>query len=76
MSPLAAFAIYFVIWWTVLFCVLPINVRSQAEQGEITAGTDPGAPASPDLLRKALLTSVLSLPVFAIVWWLWVWAEF
>ena len=29
-----AFAIYFVIWWIVLFLTLPFGVRSQHEDGE------------------------------------------
>ena len=40
-----AVAIFFLIWWVVLFAVLPWGVRSQHEGGEITPGTDPGAPA-------------------------------
>ena len=44
-----AFAIYFVIWWIVLFLTLPFGVRSQHEDGEGAPGTDPGAPiATPD----------------------------
>ena len=38
------FAIYFVLWWVVLFVTLPFGVRSQHEDGEGAAGTDPGAP--------------------------------
>lgn len=75
MSPLAAFAVYFVIWWLVLFCVLPLNIQSQSEKGEIVAGTEPGAPVSPQLGRKALVTSLISLVVFAGVYVLWVWAD-
>lgn len=75
MSPLAAFAVYFVIWWVVLFCVLPLNIQSQAEKGEVTAGTEPGAPVSPQLGRKALITSAISLVVFAGVYALWVWGD-
>jgi predicted secreted protein len=75
MSPLAAFAVYFVIWWVVLFCVLPLNIRSQSEAGEVTSGTEPGAPVSPHLGRKALITSVIALVVFALVYVLWVWAD-
>ena len=41
------FAIYFVIWWIVLFAVLPWGVRSQHESGDSAPGTDPGAPAMP-----------------------------
>jgi predicted secreted protein len=53
-------AIYFVVWWTLLFTVLPFGVRSQAESGEVVPGTDPGAPAAPGLLRKALWTSLVA----------------
>ncbi len=70
----AALAIYFIIWWTVLFCILPLNVRSQEEAGERLLGTDPGAPVAPELGRKAI-TSLVSLVVFAGVYVLWVWAE-
>lgn len=75
MSPLAAFAVYFVIWWVVLFCVLPLNIQSQSETGEVTAGTEPGAPVSPQLRKKAIITSVIALGVFAVVNVLWVWAD-
>ena len=38
-------AIYFIMWWIVLFAVLPWGVRSQTEHGEeVPPGTDPGAP--------------------------------
>jgi predicted secreted protein len=60
-----AAAIYFLIWWVVLFAVLPWGVRSQHEDGDIAAGTDPGAPAVPNLGRKLLWTTLVSLVVFA-----------
>ena len=53
-------AIYFVIWWMVLFAVLPWGVKSQEETGEITEGSDPGAPAHPLLPQKAIATTVIS----------------
>ncbi len=56
MSVTTAIAIYFIIWWVVLFAVLPFGVRSQQESGAVAPGTDPGAPAVPQLMRK--LTSV------------------
>ncbi|MFY8038717.1 MAG: DUF1467 family protein [Bosea sp. (in: a-proteobacteria)] len=71
MSLLAAFAVYFVIWWTVLFCILPLDIRSQAEAGEVTHGTEPGAPVAPQLVRKALITSAVALVVFAGVYVGW-----
>jgi len=76
MSLLAGFAVYFVIWWTVLFCVLPLDVQSQVEAGEVVAGTAPGAPAAPHIRRKVIITSVLAGIVFALVYTLWIYADF
>ena len=60
-----ALAIFFLIWWLVLFAVLPWGVHRQDEDGEIPPGTDPGAPALPDLRRKLLWTTLVSLAIFA-----------
>ncbi len=64
-TPLAG-AIFLTIWFTVLFAVLPFGVRSQAESGDIVAGTDPGAPVAPRLLAKAIWTSLVSLVIFGL----------
>jgi len=61
-----AFAIYFIIWWVVLFAVLPWGVRSQQETGEVVPGSDPGAPSLPRLMMKLVWTTIVSLVVFAI----------
>ena len=60
-------AIYFVLWWTVLFLVLPFGIRNQAESAEETAaGIDPGAPVLPRMRRKLLWTTIVSLVIFVI----------
>lgn len=56
--------LYFVVWWTLLFAVLPVRVRTQAELGAIEPGTDPGAPAAPALRERAIWTSVAAAIVF------------
>lgn len=61
-----AFAIYFVLWWVVLFAVLPFGVRSQIENGEEISGTDPGAPSVPRMAWKLLWTTVISAAIFAV----------
>ena len=66
MSLATSIAIYFIIWWVVLFAVLPWGVRSQHEQGTITPGSDPGAPAIPNLKRKLVWTTSVAAVVFAI----------
>jgi predicted secreted protein len=68
MSLSFAIAIYFIIWWTVLFAVLPIGVRTQGEEGAVVPGTPESAPAAPRLLRVVLLTTVISALVFATLW--------
>ena len=60
-----AIAIYFTMWWVVLFAVLPFGVRSQEEGGTVPSGTDPGAPQAPRLLVKAVWTTAISAVLFA-----------
>ena len=61
-----ALAIYFVIWWIVLFVTLPFGVRSKHKDGPSTDGTDPGAPISSQMGRKLIWTRVISAAIFAI----------
>jgi predicted secreted protein len=63
-----AFAIYFVLWWIVLFVTLPFGVRSQQEDGGGAPGTDPGAPIVSRMGQKMLWTTVISAVLFAVLW--------
>ena len=62
------FAIYFVLWWVVLFLTLPFGVRSQHEDGIGEPGTDPGAPIRTQMGRKLIWTTIISAVIFAIAW--------
>jgi predicted secreted protein len=53
--------VYLVIWWTMLFTVLPLGVRRVENPGR---GQDHGAPEVPRLLRKAIITSLVA----AVLW--------
>ena len=69
MPVTTALAIYFIIWWVVLFAVLPFGVRNPSEAGEtVEPGNDPGAPAVPALGRKLIWTTIVTTAVFAICW--------
>lgn len=68
MSLPLAIAIYIVLWWTVLFAVLPIGVRTQGEDGSVVPGTPESAPSAPRLIRVALLTTLISAAVFGAAW--------
>jgi predicted secreted protein len=65
MTVATGVAIFFLIWWVTLFAVLPFGVHRQDEEGKVAPGTDPGAPALPDLRRKLLWTTLVSLVVYA-----------
>ena len=54
-------AIYFTIWWVVIFAVLPWGVRAQEN---VEPGHASGAPANPRLLLKAIVTTLVS----AVIW--------
>ena len=64
MAISTAIAVYFLIWWIVLFAVLPWGVRAQGEEG--APGTDPGAPLVPRLRAKLIWTTVVATAVFAL----------
>jgi predicted secreted protein len=68
MSIFQGVVAYVVIWWVVIFAVLPFGIQPIAE-GEI--GHDAGAPAQPRLGRKIAITTVIAtliwLAFFAIV---------
>ena len=62
-------AIYFIVWWTVIFAVLPFGVRSQHEDGAIEDGTEPGAPQRPLLLRKIIATTIIAAVIVGLFAW-------
>ena len=68
MATSTLIAIYFLIWWIVLFAVLPWGVRNQEEAGEVAPGTDPGAPAIHRVWSKLLWTTVVASVIFAILY--------
>jgi predicted secreted protein len=63
MAISTSIAIYFLIWWIVLFAVLPWGVRAQGEGG--APGTDPGAPVMTNLKMKLVWTTIVTTVIFA-----------
>jgi predicted secreted protein len=59
-------AIYFIVWWIGLFAVLPWGVRSQHEAGEVTPGTEPGAPTTMRILRIVIANTIFATLVFGL----------
>jgi predicted secreted protein len=71
-SAILMCAVYFVIWWVVLFAVLPWGVKSQDEEGEVLAGSEPGAPVRPLLLRKLAATTVIAAIILGAGYMAWI----
>lgn len=69
MSLVSLIAIYFVVWWVVLFIVLPFGVRTAEESSDVVLGTVRSAPVRPMLVRKAIATSILAAVVVAAIWY-------
>ncbi len=69
MSLVSGAALFFIIWWLVLFMVLPFGVRTHAEQGDVVLGTTASAPANLNLVRKMIITSIISAVIVAGIWY-------
>ncbi|MEP1207892.1 MAG: DUF1467 family protein [Rhizobiaceae bacterium] len=61
-------AIYFIIWWMVLFISLPFRMKPQFEEGQVVEGTEAAAPANPQMLKRMFWNTLISGVVFFIYW--------
>jgi predicted secreted protein len=60
---------FLTIWWVALFAILPLGVRSHAEEGiPVPGGGDPASPVDPKLARKFLTTTWVAAIAFALLW--------
>jgi predicted secreted protein len=64
MSWISVAAIYFIIWWLVLFATLPFTLKTQDDEGETVLGTVSSAPNGPHMLRAVVRTTIVSLLIF------------
>lgn len=65
MTGFTGIMVYVIIWFVVLFTVLPFGVKRPTEVEE---GHDPGAPDQPMLWRKALATTVITTLLWGVVY--------
>ncbi|MBV16043.1 MAG: hypothetical protein CMO05_01035 [Thalassospira sp.] len=57
--------VYVVIWWLVLFMVLPFGVKRTEN---VEAGHDSGAPQQAHMWKKVLATSAISGILWVVAW--------
>ncbi|MEE4210549.1 MAG: DUF1467 family protein [Parvularcula sp.] len=59
---------FVLVWWIILFAVLPLRPKSVWEEPEAHAkGSDRGAPVDPALIRKVLITTGIAVPVWLVI---------
>jgi predicted secreted protein len=67
MAITSAIVLYAVIWTLTFFVALPIRLTTQGDAGKVEPGTHAGAPQVHHLRKKALITTVVALGIWAIV---------
>ena len=60
-----AFFIYLLVWWVMLFTILPLGVVRNTDAGK---GHDAGAPADPMLKKKIIINSIVSAVIVGVLW--------
>ncbi|WP_417318003.1 DUF1467 family protein [Emcibacter sp.] len=61
--------VFAVAWWLILFMVLPFGVQSHHEAGEDGEdGVEMAAPVKPNIGKKMLITTAITIVVWACFW--------
>ncbi|KQV31749.1 hypothetical protein ASC97_18875 [Rhizobium sp. Root1203] len=63
---LQGFAVYFIVWWITLFAVLPIGLRTQADDNDIVLGTVHSAPTRFRPVFVFSMTTAISAVIYAL----------
>jgi len=66
MGWISGIFVYFLIWWVVIFAVLPwgVQIPDNPEPGHA-----PSAPANPHMGLKVIATTIVSAIIWVIVWY-------
>lgn len=67
MDIVSGIAVYFMLWWLVIFAVLPWGVTRQQNGAP---GTDAGAPQFHNMKKKMIATSIITLVLWSGVYYL------
>ena len=66
MSATGLAIIYIIIWWIVLFTILPIDVNRQ--KSIKIEGEDTGSPENPKMLKKFIYCTGITTVIFVIIY--------
>jgi len=60
MGIVTGILVFTISWWMVFFIALPIGIRTQEEEGDVTHGSMGSAPARPRLLLKMAWATIFA----------------
>jgi len=64
---LKGFLIYVIIWWIVLFTILPFGIK---KPDKVEKGHADGAPQNPFIVKKFIITSLIAFILWLIVFYI------
>jgi predicted secreted protein len=64
MTLVSGTMVFFVIWWIMLFMVLPFGIHTDENPQK---GFSTGAPKNPNLRKKFLITTILTAVAWSII---------
>ena len=67
MGLITGLAVFFIVWWLVLFMVLPWGIQPVAGE-DVAKGHAPSAPRRPRILYKMAVTTVITAIVFTVIY--------
>ena len=71
MSITGSIIVYVMIWWIIFFSVLPVGIQSNKEVfKEKIGGMDPGAPKNPNIIKKFVMTTLITTLIFGLIYYL------
>ena len=68
MQPVSAIVVFIIIWWVVIFCVLPVGLSTTYEEADDDEGFRlAGAPKNLNIKRKLWITTGISFVIWLII---------
>ena len=67
MGITSAIVLFAVIWFLILFIVLPLKLKTQGDLGKVDHGTHAASPENPQMKKRFLVTTVVAFIVWAVV---------
>ncbi|WP_163269613.1 DUF1467 family protein [Chelativorans alearense] len=66
MTWISLAAVFFIVWWVMLFLSLPVGLRTQDDENNVVLGTTSSAPRGPHMLRAVVRATLLTAAVVAV----------